>query len=283
MLPLSWARTLGKFIAAVLFRIDTEAVRVTRATLESCFPGLSHEHQERLAKNSLEHTAMLAMESGMLWHWSPERCARLWESIAGAEIIESALERGRGVLVLVPHFGNWEVLSLYLGRWGYACLYDRPRITGLEAPMLAARSRTGGTLYPLGSKGIKAVLSTLRRGGVVALLPDQVPDAQGGIYAPFYSRPALTMTLSQRLLRATGAMPVIGAAIRTGGGFSLVFEPGPAALADEDPLIAATTLNKSTEALIEKDIPQYQWEYRRFKRPPAGLAPLYGRRRSRRR
>jgi len=275
LLPLSGARRTGKLIAGLLVHTDTELTRITRANIEFCFPGLARDRLDELTKSSLEHTAMLAMEAGMLWHWAPERCAGYWGTITGAEVIEDALRQKRGVLVLVPHFGNWEVLSLYLGRWGYSCLYDRPRIAGLEASMLKARSRTGGRLFPLGSKGIRSLLSTLRTGGVVALLPDQVPDAQGGVYAPFYSRPALTMTLSQRLLRATGAVPVIGAAVRTETGFDIVFETASATLSDEDAQVAATALNQSVERLIARDAPQYQWEYRRFKRPPPGLASIY--------
>jgi len=278
LLSLSTARKAGKVIGGILSRTDSDLTRITRANVAFCFPGLAQNELDGLTRDSLEHTTMLAMEAGMLWHWAPERCARYWESVTGAEMVEDALRQKRGVLVLVPHFGNWEVLSLYLGRWGYACLYDRPRIAGLETPMLKARSRTGGMLFPLGSKGIRILLSTLRDGGVVTLLPDQVPDARGGVYAPFYSRPALTMTLSQRLLRSTGAVPVIGSAIRTATGFDIVFTAGPATLSDQDPVIAATALNQCTEQLIERDTPQYQWEYRRFKRPPPGLAPLYTRR-----
>ena len=268
-------RALGRWIGSGLAAFPSELRHVTAANIRQAFPTLSDEEHRRLVRASIQHTATFALEAGLLWHWPLDRCERSFVRIVGSELLEAQRPQNTGVIVLVPHFGNWEVLALYLGRFGYTCLYDPPRLTGLEKPMRRARSRTGGQLVPIGNRGIKAMLKALRAGNVTALLPDQVPDVSSGVYADFFGRPTLTMTLAQRLLLQTEAQAVIGSAMRTEGGFEIRFERPRGSLADPDATRAAQALNEETMRVILRDPAQYQWEYRRFKRPPPGLPRLY--------
>lgn len=274
-LSLRALRGAGRMLGDFLYFLPGEARHVTCANLSLAFPQLDDASRRKLARLSLQNTAMFAMEAGALWHWPLERCEQMYVQVSGSELLEAETRAGKGVIVLVPHFGNWEVLALFLGRYGYTCLYDPPRLKALEAPMRAARSRTGGNLMPIGTSGIKAIVRTLRVGGVTVLLPDQVPDVAAGVYAPFFGRPTLTMTLAQRLLRQTGAVAVLGSAQRAPHGFIIRFEPAHPGVDHADPVLAATRLNEMTEALIARDPGQYQWEYRRFKRPPRGVPRLY--------
>lgn len=274
-LSLRTLRRLGQFVGDILYLLPGDARHVTRSNIVQAFPGADEIARRKLIRSSLQNTAMFAMEAGALWHWSLDRCESMYVQISGSELLEKKTRAGKGVIVLVPHFGNWEVLALFLGRYGYTCLYDPPRLESLELPMRTARSRTGGNLVPIGSSGIKAMVRTLRSGGVTALLPDQVPDPSAGVYAPFFNRSTLTMTLAQRLLRQTGAVAVLGSAQRVPQGFIIRFEPARIGVDDADPVLAATRLNEMTEALIARDPGQYQWEYRRYKRPPPGVRRLY--------
>jgi len=275
LLSLHGARALGTLVGNLLGWMPTETASITRTNIAHCFPDLDAQSREQLARGSLRQTATFAMEAGMLWHWSLPRCENTFLRVDGAELLEEGRRAGRGVLVLVPHFGNWEVLALYLGRYGYTCLYDPPRLQALEEPIVRSRSRTGGRLLPIGVAGIKAVLKALRAGELVALLPDQVPDRFSGVYAPFFGKPALTMTLVQRLMRQTGASAVLGSATRADGGFVLCFKPAEPGIDAEDPVAAATALNRMTEQLVHTAPEQYQWEYKRFKRQPSEADGLY--------
>jgi KDO2-lipid IV(A) lauroyltransferase len=205
----------------------------------------------------------------MLWS-RDDRWKALIVADEGVEVIDEACGSGRGVLVLVPHFGNWEILNLYLGaRYGLTALYDPPRIRSFDAIVCAGRTRTGSVLVPVSGSGIRALYAALKSARVVALLPDQVPPVTAGEYAPFFDRPALTMTFVHRLSVKLRPRLVIGHARRLpdGAGFSLGFEGLSDLEVCNGRLEFLSEMNRAIERVVATDPAQYQWEYKRFKRP----------------
>jgi len=279
LLPLSGQRWLGRWLGRALWYARTREARITHVNLKSCFPDMQPRARRRLARQSLEHTAMLFTEAGTTFHWPVARWRELAVTIEGAERIDAARERNRGVLILVPHFGNWEFLALMLGEYAVTALYAPPRIRSLEPAIRDARARAGATLLPIDARGLRTFYQALANGGVTALLPDQVPDPRAGVYADFFGTPALTMTFAHRLIRRTGAAVLMGTASRAPGGFHLRFFEVDDDIAAADPQTSARAMNRAIEALVLTDPAQYQWTYKRFKRPPAGTVNPYKRRR----
>ena len=277
LLSLNGQRRLGRWLGRLTCWLRLDAARNTRINLDLCFPELDERSRRRLARESLEHTGMLAAELGAVYRWPEQRWAELTVAMEGAEIIEAAQAAGRGVLVLVPHFGNWEHLALVLGGYRVTALYDPPRIAALEALIRGARNRAGATMLPIDAGGLRGFYRALAAGGVAALLPDQVPDRQAGVYADFFGNPALTMTFAHRVLQRTEAKAVLGTAIRCPGGFRVRFsELGPD-LRAPDPGASAEVMNRAIEELVRTDPAQYQWEYKRFKRRAPGDPDPYAR------
>lgn len=276
LLTLGGQRRLAGWLGWLAWRLDTANARVTRTNVDLCFPELSATEADALTLRSLQHTAALLTESGVVFHWRRERWLPLVRRVQGESLIRDAIGSESGVLLLAPHLGNWEFLSLYLGRYDFLALYDPPRQRALEAPILRARRRSGGRLLPIDAAGIKSLYRVLRERGVAALLPDQVPERQAGVYAPFFGHPALTMTFAHRLIRATRPRVLICVALRVAGGFDVrIVEAGPE-ISHEDPEISAGAMNAAIEALVRADPAQYQWEYKRFKRQPPGRPSIYG-------
>lgn len=270
-------RRIGRLLGRLAWRFDLEPARITRINLGACFPELAERDRRELARTSLEHTGMLAAEFGAVFRWPRERWEELAVSVRGEELIECARAAGRGVLILIPHFGNWEFMALALGRHRPTGLYDPPRIPGLEGPLRAARDRAGAKLLPIDAGGLRAFYRALAAGEVVALLPDQVPERHAGVYADFFGRPALTMTFVHRLLQRADPVVLLGAAIRCRGGFAIDYTDLGRALHGPDAAASARAMNRAIEALVRRDPAQYQWEYKRFKRPPPGVADPYRR------
>jgi KDO2-lipid IV(A) lauroyltransferase len=276
LLPLAAQRGLGRMLGALARWTGRRSVRVTRRNIDLCFPELDAEARRRLVRDSLSHTGQLLCELGIVFHWPAERWQPLIRDLRGADLMDDAVKRGRPVLLLVPHFGNWEFLSLYLGRYAVSALYDPPRVRALEPLILKARSRAGARLLPIDAGGLRGFFQNLRNGGVAALLPDQVPERDAGVRVPFFGQPALTMTFAHRVARRTGALLLLGSARRVRGGFALRFQALDQAVSDDDPQVSAAAMNRAIEALVREDPAQYQWEYKRFKRPPAGTPSPYG-------
>src|SRR5690606_5081657 len=101
---------------------------------------------------------------------------------------------------------------------------------------------------------------------------DQEPPLDGGVFAPFFGTPALTMTLVSKLSARTGAPVVCMVAKRlpNSSGFEMVMTEAHQDIANGDTSIAAAALNKSVEACVLQSPAQYQWEYRRYKHQPDG-------------
>jgi KDO2-lipid IV(A) lauroyltransferase len=121
------------------------------------------------------------------------------------------------------------------------------------------------------------MIRALRRGEMVGLLPDQVPPDGMGVWAPFFGKPAYTMTLAARLAQQTGAVPLLtwGERLPHGAGYVQRFFEFPGTLPD-DPTEAASAVNRAMEQLILQCPGQYLWGYNRYKAPrehPADAAP----------
>lgn len=273
-LPLAGSRGLAAAAAAVAFRLNVRSARTTRTNIALCFPELGPDEQARLARESLKHSAKLVAEAGPVYHWSLAR----WQSrltVTGDSLFEQALASGRGVLLLGPHFGNWEALPLVLGRHGVTALYDPPRLATLEEKQRRARERGGMRLLPIDARGLRGIFETLRTGLAAGILPDQVPARNAGVYVPFFGHPALTMTLVHRLVLRTRPVVLFVVARRVSKGFEFEFHPAPDDIHAPDPETSARAMNAAIEALVRSDPAQYQWEYKRFRRQPPGVPDPY--------
>jgi len=200
-----------------------------------------------------------------------------WE---GAELIEQQLGRPGGLLLLTPHMGSFEmagqaVAERFGARQPVTVLYRPARQSWLREMEETARARPGMATAPANLAGVRQMIRALRRGETVGLLPDQVPPDGQGVWAPFFGKPAYTMTLAARLAQQTGAA-VLGVwceRLPRGAGYVVRVSPLSTPLPQPGPddaalqLAAATAINRSMEALILAHPGQYLWGYHRYKRP----------------
>lgn len=272
----SFATLLGRTIAK---RPQLRLTQVTSTNIRLCFPQLSNEAQEALTKASLIETCKAFSELGALWLWRVDKVLGLVRKVSGEDCLQQALERGKGVLLLTPHLGAWELAGLYASsRYKLTGLYRPPKLRGLETLIRNARERAGGQFVATDQSGIRALYQALRRGQVAGILPDQVPNEVGsGVFAPFFGIAAYTMVLVPRFARKSGATVIFTYAERLpqGRGYHLHFFPASKDIAANDIKIAAAALNQGVEQCAAACPEQYQWSYKRFKRRPEGQASVY--------
>lgn len=187
--------------------------------------------------------------------------------VSGWEHIETARQSGNGVIILTPHLGCFEIAGHFIAsRMPITTLYRRPR-QGWLAPLMEAGRGRAFKLAPADTGGVRRLIRALRQGEAIGVLPDQVPGNGEGIWAPFFGKPAYTMTLAARLAE-TGATPLLVFAERLhyGVGYQLRFQPLSTPLAGDLPARVAQ-LNGEIERIILQGPGQYLWGYNRYKRP----------------
>ena len=196
----------------------------------------------------------------------------------GVEHFESALDAGKGVILALPHLGCWEMIGQSLAeRYGptrgpLVALYRPARKAWLGPLVASSRNRPGLQTVPTSVSGVRSLIRVLRGGGYTAILPDQVPPQGQGVWAPFFGRPAYTMTLLSRLAQQSGARVLLCWCERlpVGQGYVMHFEPLDAPElqdAGATPEAAATAINAGMERLIRRAPGQYLWSYARYKQP----------------
>ena len=278
LLPWSWLDALGRLVGRLLWLLPTRARAITEINLARCLPELNAAERERLARASLLDFGQTALEIVKIWFTPAARVVETIVAVEGEDALRGAIADGRGVIVLGPHHGNWEMLGLYLGHChGLTTMYLPARDPAIDRVICEARVRGGTGIAPATSGGVRTVLKILKRGGLIGLLPDQVPKEAGAEFAPFFGHPALTMTLVSNLVQKTGARVFFGCAFREpdGNGFRIVFRDPDPELYGADLAQSLAALNRGVETLVRERPQQYQWEYKRFKVQPKGQPRIY--------
>jgi len=218
------------------------------------------------------------LEIGWFWYRKPERIFRLIRNIHGLELFQQACEAGQGVLLAIPHLGNWELMVQYLPtQIESVAMYKRPGNPGVEQVSVRGRQRTGVKLIPADGKGVRQVIQAIRRGHLVVILPDQQPKEGQGQFAPFFGIEALTMVLVSKLAQKTDCKVLFAWTERLpgGAGYDFHFSAASAQISDPDLRISVTALNQGVEQCVRQCPAQYQWGYKRFGIRPDGEPPLY--------
>jgi len=278
-LPLRVLHAAGTLLGRLAALLRTRDHRVARRNVELCFPELDAAAQALLLRNTLEQTGKAMLELARVWG-DPRAALADVRTVHGLEHLQAARAHGRGVLLAAPHLGAWELLNLYLSTLGpLTILYRVPQRPAFEQFLREARGALGAEAVRAEASGVRLLFRRLKEGRMVGILPDQRPKGGEGEYAPFFGHPAKTMTLLSRLSHRSGAQVVLAYAERLprGAGYAIHFEPGEAAIGDEDPQLAVAALNRGIEACVRRVPEQYQWTYKRFsfRRPGSGPDPVY--------
>lgn len=266
-LPLPISRGLGAAIGRLIWHTNARAKRVTCTNLRLCYGDLSEAKQAELARSSLIETAKMATEIGAVWVHDISWLKKHIVEVENFPLFQDKLAQNKGLIVIAPHLGNWEVVAPYVaGFRTLTALYQPSDDPSLDAFILASRDKPNVTMAPTNRRGVALLLKALKKGEMVGILPDQVPDpGSGGVQAPFFSEPTLTMTLVHSLMQRTQCNAIMVVAFRVKGGFKMVLQECDARLYSADQHTAVAGLNQSVENCVRLNPAQYQWEYKRFK------------------
>ena len=269
-LPLRWLQAAGVALGWLAYGLSPVYARHVRENLHASGVCSDPESFRQLLRQVIAETGKGVTELIAVWFGTEELISQLVVS-DDWHVAEAALREGRGVIFLTPHLGCFEIAALYTAqRLPITVLYRPPKLKWLEPLMIAGRQRWRATVAPASLRGVRRLYKALGRGEAVGLLPDQTPGIGEGVWAPFFGRPAYTMTLVTRLQRATRAAVVVAFAERLprARGYRLHLRRLPAGRFDE------ARLNRVIESLVRQCPAQYLWGYNRYKVPAGVEVPL---------
>jgi KDO2-lipid IV(A) lauroyltransferase len=279
LLPLPLAHAIGSALGWLLWRIPGNSPRtIAERNLSLCFPEWPAAERDALLRQNLRETGKLLLELGPLWFWTGERVlALVGRAVPGEEALATAVRQKRGAILLTPHLGAWEMAGLYYSSRHPLTILYRPSRLGLDELSCQGRGRLGGKVVATDTSGVRALLTALRDGEVLGILPDQDPGQEGGMFAPFFGIAANTMTLVSRLALKTGVPVFLTWAERLprGQGFVLHLRALPEVTAAASLEKSTAALNRGVEAAIRSLPAQYLWAYKRFKTRRSDDAKLY--------
>ena len=277
-LPLRLNHQLGSLLGQWLILTNNTQRRIARRNLQRCFPDLSSEQQQDLLRRNMQETGKTLFESGRVWLTDKSCFFTMVQEVHGEHHLQQGLTKGNGVILAIPHLGNWEVIGLYCSsRYAMTSLYRPPRQEGIDELVRRARERFGAKLVPTNAKGVRALYQALAANELVAILPDQDPRGSGGQFAPFFGIQANTMTLLSRLSQKSKAAVLCCYAERLprGRGFAIHFLPADAGIYEKDMNTSIAALNRMVEQSIRQIPDQYQWGYKRFRSRIEGEKDFY--------
>ena len=266
--PLPLLHALGGLLGWLVWWVSPAYRRNFRAQVAQA--GLPFEQ----ARPAIADAGRLVAELPRLWLRPQHESCLPQVQIEGREVVDALRAQGRGVIFFSAHCGSFELAPQALAElYGpVTALYRPSRQPWLAELMRVSRQRPGLAMAPASLAGIRQMLKALRSGGSVALLTDQVPPEGLGLWAPFFGRPAYSMTLAAKLALQSGAalVPVRTERLPAGRGYRMQFQapvPGLDVTPAPDLLQAVTRVNQANEALILSLPGQYLWAYARYKQP----------------
>lgn len=268
------------FLFHLLSRLPLPVLHNLGALLGWLAYGLSPTYRRHLRENTAQagceavRAAAVAeagktlLELPKLWLRPQAEVVGRVVKVTGWELVEQAWQAGRGILFLTPHLGCFEITAqYYAAHRPMTVLYRRPKQDWL-APIIEQGRGANLKLAPADLGGVRKLIKALKTGEAVGMLPDQAPGIGEGEWAPFFGRPAYTMTLAARLAQ-TGATVILAYADRLhyGAGYHMYL------LAPEGAVSTPADINREIERVVRLCPEQYLWGYNRYKVPAGASAP----------
>ncbi|WP_180147237.1 lysophospholipid acyltransferase family protein [Acinetobacter sp. YH12052] len=268
LLPLWLLQNLALMIAFILNLFNSSIKRITSINIQLAYPDLSETAQRQLINQSIRSQCLTYIEFIKCWGMPPSYSLSLLKNIYGENILTEALANKKGVIVVIPHFGCWELLNAWLNLYTEPMIMYKPnKNKGINRYLLEAREKFNATLVPTDETGIRAIFKHLKQGGLTVILPDHLPKPSGGIYSHFFGQNTLTVTLVSKLAAKTQCNVIGLSCIRNDdlSSFDLHCTNLSDDILSRDLQLSVDTLNIAMQDIINQAPEQYIWSYKRFR------------------
>ena len=290
-LPRKTAMRIGMFLGRLVYKLAGGLRRVAFRNLEIAFPEKSLAEREAIAIASFENLGRILGELTQFPRATREELSKLIEfqfdteeSKTSADRIAFEAERakGRGMILIGPHLGNWEVGVFAYSAFREPLTYlarplDNPRIEDLTVEV---RSRFGNRAIDKNNSISKAI-SILRGGGILGILPDVNVLPRDGVFVPFFGTLASTTSGVAMMAMRTNAMIVPMCCVwnteteKYNVFYGSLVEAANTGDRHRDVEETTAAFTAEMEKFVRAHPEQWLWIHRRWKVRPPGEKELY--------
>ena len=273
LIPLRAASWLGERLGLMVFTLVGSQRRKALASITTAYPEKTEAERNELARESFRHLGRSVMEMVCIRRFDERRHTLVeWMPEARAAM-DSALARGKGVVFVTGHVGNWELLARYVALENYPVAVIGKELSDERTTGLVERFRASGKLRVIwrGRQGAaKEMLRALRGNSILGILIDQDTKVQS-VWVPFFGKLAKTPRAAADLAMRTGAAPMLGFCTRVGPlkyRITMKELPLPALEGEEAVMSLTSELTHGIETQIREHPEQWVWIHQRWKSPP---------------
>lgn len=274
LIPLSWRIFFFEKLGRFLYALDDRHRRIALRNLALAFPEKGIKEREAIARSAFTNLGRVAAEFTFTPRLSERNIGR-YVSFEGLENFHRAREKGKGVIFLTAHYGNWEWMAaafpLFSGHPSYVVF--RPMDSRfLDGVVQRLRTSTGNRSIPK-QKAMGQILRLLKGGKTVGILLDQNMAWQEGVFVDFFGEEACTNTGMALLALKTGAavLPVFNLRGKDGR-YRAIIEPEIPLIRttnkDADVLQNTQLFTRVIERYIRDDPDHWLWVHQRWKTRP---------------
>ena len=273
-LPKGWALQLGSGIGMLSYYLIKKRRQIALNNLQIAFGShLTNSQRTEICKASFINVGKTCIE---FLRFPKLNTANIWHevSVEGAENLHAALAGGKGAIVFLPHFGNWELLSLVYG----ALIPNRAKAIAfplknalLNTYIWQRREQMSLKLIPR-EQAIRETLRALKNNDAVGFFADQNAGPEG-VFVNFLGKPASAARGPVTLALKTGAALLFSLSVRQPDDRHHVYisspiHPNPSGDFEIDIETYTTQMLKQLEAYIHKYPEQWLWLHNRWKTQP---------------
>lgn len=268
----------GSIIGTSFYWLAGRRRHIAATNLALCFPEWTPEQRASVLRQHFAALGMGLFETASAW-WASDEKLRHLSQVQGAEYLQQALDRGKGVIMLTGHFTTLELAARFI-TWeqSFHAIY-RPHKNLLYETWMRQERENRSRLPPVPHDDLRGLLRALKRGRAIWYAPDQNHGMRNSVFVPFFGIPACTLTATARLAAMSGAavVPYFPRRLPNNRGYEVVILPALENFPSADVAADTQQINALFEEYIRRAPEQYLWVHRRFKTRPPGQSDWYAR------
>jgi len=262
LLPAAWQKIFGQVLGSLLLVIASKRKRIAQVNIQTCFPLLTFQEQNKLLHQNFESLGASIFHTGSAWFWSDAKIQKhVRYEIKGLGLLNNK-EGQSGNLVLFKHSQHLELDARLLGLnaeiFGVGRSHNSPIMNNLQT-----QGRLSSIQATADKNNPRKFLAWLKKGKNVLYAMDQDYGWENSVELSFFKTPTATITTARKIIDITQCNLLFVNSYFVEE--KLVLELESINYDDLDSVELAQKINDLMEQKITLHPEEYLWSHRRFK------------------